>query len=218
MDTTLLGSVADWALVIITLTYAIFTIGIFLSNRKANELTKKQLEDSKKQYKEKKSLEIRPHLNIEYENIDVIPGMPNIIFPYVHEGIESLAKTEFKLVIENVGLGTAKNIRYTSEFDDDELSESSKGYLWSVPINIMANTKKEILCRITHPPVNYLLKGGIDKVRLSICLTYEDLLSDEYGQLVTIEYCLLPNYHSWIMNSSFLHEKKKLETSQEQNT
>ena len=47
MDTTLLGSVADWALVIITLTYAIFTIGIFLSNRKANELTKKQLEDIK---------------------------------------------------------------------------------------------------------------------------------------------------------------------------
>lgn len=211
------GSFADWALVIITLIYAVFTIRIFLSNREANELTKKQLADSKKQYEERKKLEIMPHFNIECGDIDTIQGRPNIIIPYSSEGSELKAKTEFKLIIENVGLGTAKDIRYFWAFDEDELPAVSEGYLRSVPINITANTKKEILYRISHPSVDYLLRKGVDKVRLSIGMTYEDLLSNKYSQLLTIEYFLLPNSHSWIMNSCFLHEGKKLEDRPEQN-
>ena len=221
MDIGVCGSVADWALVFITLVYAGFTIGIFRSNRKANELTRKQLEDSKKQYEERKRLEIMPFFKITCKTIPGVACPATLIIPYKAYNRLDGDVSGFRLDIENVGLGTAKNISHfwcLEECDDImplDLKRES-------PSAIIVGEKIRVVYHIWHPILEQLKADNINSLNLIVGLTYEDLLSTKYIQKILVKFevnaklsetigILIPVSYEVLKHS-------KLETTPEQNT
>ena len=218
MNTEFWSLIADWALVFITLVYAGFTIGIFLSNRKANELTRKQLEDSKKQYEERKRLEILPYFKLEYKPYVQPHNNPTLFLSYWKFNSGFTAISNFTLSLENIGLGTAKCVRYCYAFDDDKLSFDPLGGTGaSAPIIFTVSEMREVSYFITHPATADFIERGIEKIKLFIGITYEDLLSNKYMQLLEIDYALSP-IHPLYMISCVPHEQIRIENPPEQNT
>lgn len=213
------GSSADWALVLITLIYAGFTIGIFLSNRKANELTRKQLDDSKKQYKESKRLEILPYFTLECKEYHTPIYGPNFIVIYDKFAYNGCNMREFTLVVENIGLGPAKNLEYFFAFDTDEKSfdiHPRKGE--SVPATFKVGEKKGFGYHVTTPGWGDFIKNDIRCLKLIVGITYEDLLSNKYSQQVEIDYDLEKAETSLYMKSWTVIKQKRIFETPEQNT
>ena len=214
----MLGTIADWILVFITGVYAVFTILIFKSNQKANELTRKQLEDSKKQYEESKRLEILPYFKLEYKPYVQPHNNPTLFLSYWKFNSGFTAISDFTLSLGNIGLGTAKCVRYCYAFDEDDLSfDPYIGRGDSIPITFTIGEMREVSCIITHPATADFIERGIEKIKLFIGITYEDLLSNKYMQLLEIDYALSP-IHPLYMISCVPHEQIRIENTPEQNT
>ena len=61
-------TITDWLMVGITLVYVIATIAIWFANHKSARATEKQLTESKRQYEDKKRLEIMPYFEVQICN------------------------------------------------------------------------------------------------------------------------------------------------------
>ena len=58
-------TITDWLMVVITAIYVVATIYISRANIKSADATREQLVESKRQYEDKKRLEIMPYLQFE---------------------------------------------------------------------------------------------------------------------------------------------------------
>ena len=58
-------SVTDWIMVGITAVYVIATIFISVANIRSAKATREQLAESKRQYDDKRSLEVMPYIQVE---------------------------------------------------------------------------------------------------------------------------------------------------------
>ena len=208
----------DWGLLIVTAIYSVFTICIFKSNQKANELTRKQIDDSRKQYVESKRLEILPYFKLEYKPYVYSHTTPHHFISYWKFDSGFTAISKFTLVLENIGLGAAKCVRYCYAFDDDDISfDPYIGRGDSIPITFTVDEMQEVSYCITHPATADFIERDIEKIKLFIGITYEDLLSNKYMQLLEIDYALNP-IHPLYMISCVPHEQIRIDNPPEQNT
>jgi hypothetical protein len=108
---------SDWVMVIITAVYVVATIFICCANIKSAQASREQLVESKKQFDENKRLQVMPFFDIkiypnsDFGDSDIYVDLPAKYAASVHDtnGID------MKISIENIGLGTARNISYIWE-------------------------------------------------------------------------------------------------------
>ena len=120
-------SVTDWLMVIITGIYMLATIAIFVANLISAKSAKKQLNETKeqieisktqfeeqlaetkRQYEETKRLSIMPYLQCEFAKSNVPYKERKVLVK--NDCLEGSSHVEI-YEIKNIGLGTAKNIKY----------------------------------------------------------------------------------------------------------
>ena len=210
---------ADWAMVGITIVYVIATIILCAINWHSNNLTKKQTEDSNKQYEERKRLEIMPYFTLECKEYHNPFYCPNFIVIYDKFAYDGCNMREFILVVENIGLGPAKNLEYFFAFDTDEKSfdiHPRKGE--SVPATFKVGEKKEFVYHVTTPGWGDFIKNDIRCLKLIVGITYEDLLSNKYSQQVEIDDDLEISETLLYMKSWTVIKQKRIFETPEQNT
>ena len=106
--------ITDWIMVIITAAYVIATILICIYNGKSADATRKQVEESQRQFEETKRLNMMPYLEVTLHNdITDITDFPDGIHLVLNSrSSENWATIDRRIQIKNIGLGVAKNFRY----------------------------------------------------------------------------------------------------------
>ena len=164
-------TITDWLMVGITAVYVVATIFILYANIKSANATRDQLTESKRQYEDKKRLEIMPYFEVR------ICGNITDFHECIHlalssQNAENGTVIDQRISIKNIGLGPAKDIRYTwnnldGEYDQNDLEFTAilPGENKDVNIDFYAEHKDDFSEYVA--PV-------------SIILTYCDLLENKY--------------------------------------
>lgn len=167
------SSLSDWIMVIITGIYMIATIAIFVANLITANSSKRQLKESQEQFEESSRLACIPYLQVETarsETADFILVLPPSI-----DGDRETARLPIespKIIIKNVGSGSATNMYYGFSHDD------SKEETGTFPINaIMKGDQYSFLC---------VIPKEISKATLK--LFYTDFIGNEYNQRINLEF------------------------------
>ena len=209
----------NWGMLVVTVIYAGFTIGIFLSNRRANGLLKKQIHESNKQNKENRHLEVLPYFKVEctavqaytHSNFDI-----KIFYP--KEDISSKDESGFKVTLENIGRGPAIDIQYLWALKNESGEYLLKGSDFLLPNALTVNGKRDLIYHVEHPYVSDMIKHGIHNLSLEAGFIYEDVQSARYRQNLMIDVEINENSPDLIIKRCYVEKQKKLETTQEQNT
>lgn len=209
----------EWGMLVVTAIYAGFTIGIFLSNRRANGLLKKQLSDSKNQHEEDRHLEILPYFKVECTAVPAYthPNFDIKIF-YPKEDRSSNDKSGFKITLENIGRGPAIDIQYLWALKNESGEYLLKGSDFLLPNALTVNGKRDLIYHVEHPYVSDMIKHGIHNLSLEAGFIYEDVLSARYRQNLMIDVEINENSPDLIIKRCYVEKQKKLENTPEQNT
>lgn len=164
---------------IITVVYVIATIFIMWANIRAANASRKQIDESQKQFDTTSRLQCMPFLQLEFAHRDCKMDYQLEISLRKGEGCYFLNN---KAKIKNVGNGTATNIIYT--WENESLPQKSDEYLVEVdvlPINaIMQGDEYFFLLTIyTKVDVEYPQRG-------KLTFEYNDMLGNTYEQQVWI--------------------------------
>lgn len=169
----------QWLLVIITAIYAVFTIKIFQENRKSSDALKLQIDESARQYEEKKRLEMRPYLNIE---IDPLYPNPNSDVQFRLTDGSDFQSEVILFNITNIGLGTAKEIEFGfctfPEHPDVSWKTLGKSAILS---GSYYHLKASFLV------AKDLIKSSFQKEAF-VQIQYEDLLDNKYIAEITLTF------------------------------
>ena len=107
-------NITDWLMVIITGVYVFATIFICIANLNSAKASRDQLEESKRQFRESKRLELMPYLHLSVEeDTDIAWNCDyNITLSGGNSQKHCTEKTPSpeKIVVRNIGLGNAKEI------------------------------------------------------------------------------------------------------------
>ena len=107
-------TITDWLMVGITAVYVVATIFISCANIKSANATRDQLTESKRQYEDKKRLEIMPYIQFEQTKDNA-----NHELNLVLDSGDKLTGEYILLVrMKNIGNGTAKDIAYTYQWNN----------------------------------------------------------------------------------------------------
>ncbi len=162
-------TVTDWMMVGITAAYVIATIFIYRANIKSANATREQLVESKRQYEDKKRIEIMPYLQFEqtrnkaeYELNLVLDSGDRLIGEYV-----------LTLRMKNIGNGAAKDIAYFYEWDNREKSADRGAF----PVPALSSSENQSI-RISFA---YKLDEKEERIACFL-LRYRDLLDNYYTQ------------------------------------
>ena len=170
----------DWLMVIITTVYVVATIAICVANFKSAKATKEQLDESKRQYEDKKRLEIMPYFYLEFKD-------ENPTGDFVELGVtnDTNKRAVFQLnrmSIENVGNGLAKNISVSFIA---ELAYLQKKRVVDLPLLPEHKTYS----------IGVSFAGEIETVRekqsisTHFCIQFEDVLGNKYQQQIELTFC-----------------------------
>ena len=164
-------------MVLITAVYVIATIVITVANIKAAKATRAQIAESRWQYEDKKRLEVKPYIQFER-----ILNAPKACYRF--EGYSMVEGCTLKpsgevLQVKNIGLGTAKDITCSFQWDDE--TEECKTSAFPVQA-LYSNETQFVYITLYHPSTK-------DKT-LSGCFTleYSDLLDNKYSQRIDMSY------------------------------
>ena len=162
--------VTDWLMVIITFVYVIATIFICIANIKSANATREQLEESRKQFKETTRLNMLPFFEFDVAEFS-IRGSNIPTFFILNNNGKFAVKREY--IIRNIGLGTAKNIKYKCSNGSNHNEE------WDTVSALKSNESKHI----------ELIAETVKKenVKLFFTFCYQDLLENNYSQTLEIE-------------------------------
>ena len=164
-------------MVLITTVYVIATVVITCANIKAAKATRAQIAESRRQYEDKKRLEIMPFIQFETTRAGSFNHVHNILCPSPN-GI-MLKSGITPLQMKNIGLGTAKDIKYSFRWEDGlECCENE-----AFPVQALFSNENQTIKIITQHPVitNKELTGAIT-------FSYRDLLDNEYKQELELQY------------------------------
>lgn len=169
-------------MVLITFVYVIATVEICRANIKSAEATRDQLAESKRQYADKKRIEIMPY--IQFENArDNFEYTLNLV-------LDSDSKLDvnysIKLRMKNIGNGTAKDIVYKYQYDDNCYDRGA------FPVQALLSGEEHNI-RIHFA---YSTEKKCDKSACFI-FRYKDLLENSYSQQLTMTF-------QWNDNGSLL--------------
>lgn len=167
--------ITDWIMVGITAAYVIATIFICIFNGKSAKATREQVAESKRQYEDKKRLEIMPYIQFERTKVTAEYEM-NLIL----DSGDGLTGTYVLLTcMKNIGNGTAKDIAYTYEWDNFT-KKHDKG---AFPIQALSSgDSQRIKIDFTHTIAD------IKERKACFYLRYRDLLENEYTQKVYFKF------------------------------
>ena len=167
------SSLSDWIMVIITGIYMIATIAIFVANLITANSSKRQLKESQEQFEESSRLACIPFLQIEKTRFERTNF--EIVLPPSIECNSEISRSPIespKVIIKNVGNGSATNINYDFLYDD---SNKETGIF---PINaIMKGDQYCFLC---------VVPKEISKATWT--LYYNDYIGNEYNQRINLEF------------------------------
>ena len=105
-------TITDWLMVGITAVYVVATIFISCANIKSANATRDQLTESKRQYEDKKRLEIMPYFEIIVHD-DIRDFVECIGLTISNSNAENSTIIDRRISIKNIGLGVAKDFTYT---------------------------------------------------------------------------------------------------------
>ena len=165
--------ITDWIMVGITAVYVVATVLILLANRKAVKAAKEQLEESKREFEETRRLGLMPYICISETNTKLTDYDCN--FDLV-DHIKREATESVRINIENIGLGTAKDIACLYRNFE---SESENLF----PLIALQSGEKHSICFIFHYPSNQIMHDTA-----YVVLRYKDLLDRSYQQKYGFEF------------------------------
>ena len=161
-------TITDWLMVGITAVYVIATIMICLANVASAKATKKQIEESERQYEETKRLNCLPFLHLEFSQSKF--NTYEVLLPLCKE---KPTQTRYSiLALRNVGNGAAVNITYSWYCDSFSISEHD--YL---PFNAIGAGNGYIIS------FNFPMGAGmVSDFSARLEFMYNDLLGNSYEQ------------------------------------
>lgn len=175
MTTANIPTVTDWLMVAITLIYVIATIAIWLANKKSAEMTREQIDESKRQFEESKRLETMPFLQLEIPTEPTTPQFEIELDLNDGEATDVL----YKIVsLKNLGNGTATNILF--DWKSKKGHNSPPDYQ---PINaIMEGDRLSF-------QLTFNVDNTIEDVTYGTLIwQFDDLLGNSYKQRVVLEF------------------------------
>ncbi len=170
--------ITDWLMVIITLVYVIATVYIWRSNRKSAIAAEKQLEESKRQFKESQRLSVLPYISATIGET-VYPKGTQLPFPDMQVRLivkdryqdDKLAWVSFGLTLKNIGMGMACNMQA------DWCTDS---HLIHQPL------KMTVLCSNHSHPLNITIMAEETEALYShkgdLILRFSDIAGNMYSQ------------------------------------
>ena len=179
--------ITDWLMVIITAIYVIATIIITVENMKAAKTSRDQLDESLRQFDERKRLDAMPYIYVAYEkkskrywgNSDPLLFLDQT---YNHQSRQSsivFPGTCYTLLITNIGKGTAKNICFFLDNGNQKFSDE-RNKVSVMPPN---NGPYDITVMFRGVAVE---NGGTAKADL--VFEYSDLFGNRYKQISSFDY------------------------------
>lgn len=184
-------------LVLITTIYVIATINISNANIKSAEATREQITESRRQFDENLRLQVIPIFQISIDtNTETHYSemcKDELTFTMFSLERELLCRQSFFTIsIENVGAGTAKDIRYIWHYIDSEKKDNF------FPQKALFQKDKAI----------YIINIGIEDsnakigsvLNTELDIEYKDLLERKYTQTVHLSFCIKDNQYAMLHN------------------
>ena len=173
--------ITDWLMVGITAVYVVATIIISYANIKSANATREQLTESKRQYEDKKRLEIMPYFDVQIFN-DITVFRECIHLALSSQNAENSTVIDRRISIKNFGFGPAKDISYMWHNLDGEYSRNDLGFTAILP-----GETKDVY-------IDFLAEHKDDfseyAVPASIILTYRDLLENRYHLKIDLDFTI----------------------------
>ncbi len=177
-------TITDWIMVAITFVYVVATIAIFVTNKNSEKAAYAQLEETKRQYEDKKRLEIMPYLQCE----QCKDNTNNKISLRFDNNKKSGIVTSYPIEFVNIGNGTAKGIEYiftnaTASYERNDLPQTA----------LQSGNRMMLVIQLTIPD------ESLQKNIMSFELKYKDLLDNSYSQ--KIEFYIYDGYNSKVIKN-----------------
>lgn len=184
-------TITDWIMVGITFLYMLFTIGIFIANLRSSESAKSQLEETKKQLEVSKTQfeEQLAETKRQYEETQRLSVMPYFQCDKSSSSYDfqerlaiitnnsSGAHHEDRVSFKNIGLGTAKDIKYIWK---NKTSSYNRGaFLFQSALSGESQTVYFDF-NVPHIPE--------DEFSVYIELNFKDLINNNYSQRIEFKF------------------------------
>lgn len=166
-------------MVIITFVYVVATIAISAANIKSANASREQLEESKRQYKDKKRLEIMPYFNLYFKDGEPLNDLPYYLI--TRDSDKPFISEIYEMIIENAGKGLAKNIcvKFITEL----------AFLKNEPIvdlPLLSENRTQSIYLGFAGETDTIKKEQIIKTCFSI--SFEDLFGNKYQQNIDLSF------------------------------
>ena len=162
-------------MVLITFVYVVATVEICRANIKSSEATREQLIESKRQYEDKKRLEIMPYIQFERTKENANHELSLVL----DSGNKLTGKYNLLVCVKNIGNGTAKDIAYTYQWDN-----GAKAYdRGAFPVRALSSGESQtIKVEFAHTTE--------ERPERTACflLRYRDLLENAYTQELNLRF------------------------------
>ena len=168
-------TITDWLMVGITAVYVVATIFISCANIKSANATRDQLTESKRQYEDKKRLEIMPYIQFEQTKDNA-----NHELNLVLDSGDKLTGEYILLVrMKNIGNGTAKDIAYTYQWNNGANTHDRGAF----PVQALSSGESQTIKVVFFHTVE-------KRAERSACfvLRYRDLLENAYTQKLNLRF------------------------------
>ncbi len=169
-------SVTDWIMVGITAVYVVATILISSANIESAKATREQLAESRRQYEDKKRLEIKPY--IQFEKTGGTSPNDQKLRLSLNSGNSKSSVFPIVLRMKNIGNGAAKDIAYVYEWDN----HAQKYDRGAFPIQALSSGESGTI------RIEFYYSPSTDDQSAAFILRYRDLLDNEYSQQLSINF------------------------------
>ncbi|MBR4702545.1 MAG: hypothetical protein IKO91_01755 [Oscillospiraceae bacterium] len=169
-------STTDWIMVGITAVYVIATILISAANIKSAKATREQLAESRRQYEDKKRMEIMPY--IQFDKVETAGLADQKLMLSLNSGGSISSVFPIVLRMKNIGNGAAKDISYIYEWDN----HAQKYDRGAFPIQALSSGESGSL------KIEFRYTQTMDDQSAAFILRYRDLLENEYSQQLSISF------------------------------
>ena len=168
-------TITDWLMVGITAVYVVATIFISCANIKSANATRDQLTESKRQYEDKKRLEIMPYIQFE-QTKDNANHELNLV---LDSGDKLIGEYILLVRMKNIGNGTAKDIAYTYQWNNGANTYDRGAF----PVQALSSGESQTIKVCFAHTVE-------ERAEQSACfvLRYRDLLENAYTQKLNLRF------------------------------
>ena len=171
--------VTDWLMVVITAIYVGATVLILRANNRSAKATKEQLDESRKQYDEAKRLEHRPYFSLKLLDDCAEDPIGSINIDLCQDYSDGEKTYVYFLLIQNIGIGTAKEIKCGCENGDETFNIEHFPFETALP-----HEKYTIVINTLDVPI--LKEGASRQFYVKLHFEYSDLLENKYSQVLML--------------------------------